>query len=60
MWRPAGEHRTWQLLDARGNVSGLVNVPRNTQVMVASRDMIWAIETDDDGLQSIVRCRVTR
>jgi hypothetical protein len=24
----------------------------------ASRDAIWAVETDDDGLQSVVRYRV--
>jgi hypothetical protein len=57
---PVRDSRTWQVLDARGNVTGSVNVPRNTTIMVASREMIWAIETDDDGLQHIVRYRVTR
>jgi hypothetical protein len=57
---PVLEYRTWQLLDARGNVAGLVKVPRNTHIMVASREMIWAIEVDDNELHHIVRFRVAR
>ena len=57
---PVTEQRTWHILDASGNVTGSVNVPRNTTILVASREMIWAIETDDDGLQHIVRFRINR
>jgi hypothetical protein len=57
---PVHETRTWHVLDARGNVTGSVTVPRNIIIQVASREMIWAIETDDDGLQHVVRYRVSR
>ena len=52
--------RTWQVLDERGNSSGHVRVPRNVRIKVASRAAVWATETDDDGLQHIVRYRVSR
>lgn len=52
--------RTWHMLDPQGNLAGRLIVPRNIEVKVASRDAIWATETDDDGLQHIVRFRVSR
>ena len=52
--------RTWQMLDARGNQSAQLKVPRNLRIAVATRSTIWATETDDDGLQHIVRYRVNR
>jgi hypothetical protein len=57
---PLGEQRTYHELDARGNPAGVITLPRNVRVMVASRDTIWATETDEDGLQHIVRYRVAR
>lgn len=56
---PEGD-RTWNVLDGRGTPIAEVKVPRNVRVMVASRAAIWAIETDDDGLQHVVRYRVSR
>lgn len=56
----ASGDRTWHVLDAQGNVVGSLMVPRNLQVMAASRDALWGTETDDDGLQHIVRYRVSR
>jgi hypothetical protein len=52
--------RSWHVLDARGSVIGKIVAPSNTQFMAVSRDQVWAIETDNDGLQHIVRFRVTR
>jgi len=52
--------REWLMLDGQGNVAGRVAVPRGIAVAMASRAQIWAIETDDDGLQHVVRFRVTR
>ena len=52
--------RVWTALDARGNPFGRIALPRNTRLMVASRETIWAIEADADGLESVVRFRVTR
>ena len=57
---PARELHTWQLLDAGGVITGVITVPRNTTILAASRDRIWAIERDDDGLQHVVRFRVSR
>jgi hypothetical protein len=57
---PAREQRTWQMLDAGGVVAGVITVPRNATILAASRDRIWAIERDDDGLQHVVRFRVSR
>ena len=52
--------RSWRVLDERGEVQGRVTFPANVQVMVASRDIVWGIETDADGLQHIIRYRVSR
>jgi len=52
--------RTWQMLDDRGNPIGQLRVPRNVRIKVASRAAIWATETDDDGMQHIVRYRIVR
>lgn len=55
----SGELR-WEGFDAKGNSIGSFRVPRNIQIIAASRDQVWATETDDDGLQSVIRFRVTR
>jgi len=52
--------RTWQMLDARGAQAAQLKVPRNLRIIVATRSTIWATETDEDGLQHVVRFRVTR
>lgn len=52
--------RTWIALDERGNLAGTLAVPRNVRILAASLQTVWATETDDDGLQSIVRFRVSR
>ena len=52
--------REWIVLDGRGSVAGTMSVPRNLRILAASLDALWATETDDDGLQHIVRYRITR
>jgi hypothetical protein len=52
--------RIWHVLDASGAVTGRLKVPRNVELKVTSATTIWATETDDDGLQHIVRFRVSR
>jgi hypothetical protein len=54
------EPRTWQVLDGQGNPVARVNVPWNVEIQIASRTTIWGVETDDDGLEHIVRYRVSR
>jgi hypothetical protein len=56
---PGGE-RFWYVLDNRGIVTGRARVPANVHLMVVSRSTVWGIETDTDGLQSVVRYRVQR
>jgi hypothetical protein len=53
-----GPDRLWQLLDARGNVTGAVRLPRTVNIAVAERGMLWGVETDEDGLMQVVRFRV--
>lgn len=50
--------RRWLVLDSRGEQVGRVTVPRNVQVLAASRESVWATDTDEDGLQHIVRYRI--
>ena len=59
LYSTAGD-RAWQVLDERGNQVAQLKVPRNVRIQVASRSVVWATDTDDDGLQHIVRYRVTR
>ena len=56
----ASGNRLWQVLDAIGNPTGQLQVPRAVHLLVASRSAVWATDTDDDGLQHIVRYRVSR
>lgn len=37
---------------------GRVAVPDNVRIVVANATHIWGIETDADGVQSVVRYRV--
>lgn len=51
--------RQWTVLGGSGAPIGRLTLPRNIRVQQASRDVLWATETDEDGLQHIVRFRVT-
>lgn len=51
--------RSWLVLDSTGRSLARVRLPRAVQLQVASRTTAWGTETDDDGLQHIVRYRVT-
>ena len=52
--------REWLMLDARGNVAGRLVLSRNVVLQAVSREMLWATGTDSDGLQHIIRYRVSR
>ena len=52
--------REWLVLDALGTVTRTVVLPRRVRLMAGSRDALWATDTDEDGLQSVVRFRVSR
>jgi hypothetical protein len=48
------------MIDSTGKVAGELKVPREIRLMAVSRFTVWAVETDDDGLQHVVRFRVNR
>jgi hypothetical protein len=52
--------RRWTMIDGTGRVAGELAVPREVRLMTVSRSTVWAVETDDDGLQHVVRFRVNR
>jgi hypothetical protein len=56
--RPNHGERPWLVLGATGTVVGRVAVPDNVRVVVANATHLWGIETDADGVQSVVRYRV--
>lgn len=45
-------------LDATGTAIFSIMLPPRTRLVDASRSTIWTIQTDDDGLESIVRYRI--
>jgi hypothetical protein len=47
-----------QVLDARGNLIGVVNPPKRTFIHRATRTHIWVTERDEDDLVSVVRYRI--
>jgi hypothetical protein len=59
LWR-SDSTRTWQVLDAKGNPIGRVDLPSTAVLHAASLDNILVTEADADGLQSITRYRVSR
>ena len=50
---------SWLVLNAKGSPVGQVKVPENVDLKVADRHNIWGLETDADGLEGIVRYRIT-
>jgi hypothetical protein len=56
-WTPVAE-RSWQVLDPRGNPVAIVKLPSNVTLLNADLTMIWGVETDVDGLISVVRYRL--
>jgi hypothetical protein len=52
--------RVWHILDVAGRPVGTVRVPRGTELRVVTRERVWAVERDRDGLESVVIYRVRR
>lgn len=59
LWTSSGD-RTWHVLDGKGDVIGALMVPRRIDIKVGDLGTIWATDTDEDGLESVVRFRVRR
>lgn len=51
---------TWLGLLPNGSTLGELTLPRNVRVVNATATQLWGIETDDDGVPSVVRYRVVR
>jgi hypothetical protein len=58
LWTPAAE-RSWQVLDARGNLVAALSVPANVTLLAVQLNTVWGIETDVDGVNAVVRYRVS-
>jgi hypothetical protein len=52
--------RIWQVFDSRGDLLGRVALPRSVFVHAAEESAIWGTDTDDDGLEHVVRYRISR
>ena len=52
--------RTYVVIDSTGRGIGSVQVAKQVRVKAADRTHIWAVEEDESGLQSVVRCRIER
>ena len=50
--------RTWHMLDGVGRAVGEVTLPANVRLQLADRNTIWALERDEDDVESIVRYRL--
>lgn len=52
--------RPYMVLDSAGVVIATTDVPNNVEIRVADLSNVWAVETDEFDVQSIVRYRVAR
>jgi hypothetical protein len=57
----AGDTATWLVLDAAGNVSRTVRVPKGIRIWAVAGDVAWGTRANSDSSQtvSIVRLRIT-
>ncbi len=55
----AGAQHRWALFDARGVLVGRVMLSEGFRLTEADRNRLWAVARDGDGVQSIVRHRLT-
>jgi hypothetical protein len=52
--------RIWQVFDSRGDLVGRIALPRSVFVHAAEDSTVWGTDTDDDGLEHVVRYRISR
>jgi hypothetical protein len=55
--RLAGPERRYQVFGPDGDRLGRVSLPANTTVSAVRPDYFWAVESDPDGVQSLVKYR---
>lgn len=56
---PTSEGRKVLVFNSKGDAVATVMLPKNTRLRQATARNLWTIETDDVGLNSVVRYRVT-
>lgn len=59
-WTSSTTANRWDRLRADGTVASTVSLPASMTVMLLTADWMYGATSDDDGLQSLVRCRVPR
>ncbi len=57
-WTDGQEH-SWRILDRTGKEIATLELPRDTELRQASREKIWCVMSDPDGLESVIRFRVS-
>ena len=48
----------WTRLRADGTVLGDLNAPRRMRIFRVAADHVWAAQPDDDGVETLHRCRI--
>jgi hypothetical protein len=57
--RPTTEGNRWLILEPGGEPDGRVVLPRNVTLRVADDRYLWGLETDELGVESVVRYRLS-
>ena len=55
-----GRDVDYTVLAPNGDVAGTLTLSRNVAIRSVIGNVVWAVVTDEDGLQSVVRFRITR
>lgn len=50
--------RSWLIISPDGKQTRTLTVPQNIFIQAADAARVWATESDDDGLESVVRFRI--
>jgi hypothetical protein len=58
--RVTKDGRPWRVLDAKGRVIGSLTVPSNVAISAADLSYVWGVQSDEDGLPTIIRYRLSR
>lgn len=58
--RPRGRSKEYVILGQSGAVVGRLTVPANVTIRAATGEIAWAVERDDDDLESVRRYRILK
>jgi hypothetical protein len=57
--RPDSGTQDWMIVDTKGRVSARLSTPRNVRLVSAQGNSVAGVETDEDGIESIVIYRLS-